>query len=409
MKRAVVLCVLLLASPAMAQNEAPPLAEGDVLALRVPGQPDLSGQWPIGEGASLEVPGLGRVEGIRDLEHARVLVRGLIDERLGLGDVVFSLGVQSWRPVIVGGAVNAPGDVPFRPGLRLIEAVALAGGEGGLGGGGVLSTDFSRRVQINQEQERLMQTESRLARALARQARLFAELDGTEFKELPADVTSMIGDAQATLLFQREAEIGRIRAQTRSLAFSRLGAALEIGQEDIVAQEAINTSLGRQLDLVRDNLTKLQPLFDNGSLTGARILELRRDFVDIEGRVSEARARLAQARAGQAVLAEENDALDLQLRLEVIEELVGTQFEILDAESSLETISATLQAAGGTGSTRQTQPADCRAVIMRNDADGKPMVIEADPLSRVQPGDYLQIGRATRDCPEFLVLGSPAQ
>ncbi|MGB8815071.1 MAG: hypothetical protein WCC57_17970 [Paracoccaceae bacterium] len=409
MKRAVVLCVLLLASPAMAQNEAPPLAEGDVLALRVPGQPDLSGQWPIGEGASLEVPGLGRVEGIRDLEHARVLVRGLIDERLGLGDVVFSLGVQSWRPVIVGGAVNAPGDVPFRPGLRLIEAVALAGGEGGLGGGGVLSTDFSRRVQINQEQERLMQTESRLARALARQARLFAELDGTEFKVLPTEVTSMIGDAQATLLFQREAEIGRIRAQTRSLAFSRLGAALEIGQEDIVAQEAINTSLGRQLDLVRDNLTKLQPLFDNGSLTGARILELRRDFVDIEGRVSEARARLAQARAGQAVLAEENDALDLQLRLEVIEELVGTQFEILDAESSLETISATLQAAGGTGSTRQTQPADCRAVIMRNDADGKPKVIEADPLSRVQPGDYLQIGRATRDCPEFLVLGSPAQ
>jgi polysaccharide export outer membrane protein len=342
------------------------------------------------------------IEGIRDLDQARVRIGAAMTQKLGQSDVVLSVTVQSWRPVIVGGAVFRPGEVPFRNHLSLIEAVSLAGGPGGATQIG----DLSQRIQINQEKERLLQAELRLGRAIARQTRLIAELDGVVFQSLPETVASMVGATQAAILQQRERDLGRLRADTRAVTVRRIEAAQRVGGEDVEAQQAIADSLSRQLVLVRENLAKLEPLFVNGTLSGARILELRRDFVDIEGRVGEARARLAQTLTNQSVLSEEQSAYDIQVRLETVNELIQTQFEILEAENVIETLSATLQSAGESGVSGGVRPGDCRAVILRRGGPSGPRVIAADARSPLSPGDFVQIGRVTRDCPDFLVLSA---
>ncbi|MDN5785901.1 MAG: hypothetical protein L0H65_02475, partial [Pseudorhodobacter sp.] len=365
-------------------------------------QPELTNTWPIGPGGSIDLPGLGRIEGILSLDQARTLIGAAMLQKLGQSDVVPSVSVQSWRPVIVGGAVLRPGEVPFRNHLSLIEAVTLAGGPGGATRIG----DLSERIQINQEKERLLQAELRLGRAIARQTRLSAELDGVAFNSLPESVAGLVGNQQADILQRRERDLGQLRAETRALTVRRIDATRRVGTEDVEAQQAIADSLSRQLVLVRDNLKKLEPLFENGTLSGARILELRRDFVDIEGRVGEARARLAQTLTNQSVLAEEQSAYDIQVRLETVNELIQTQFDILEAQDSIATLSATLESAGESSVSGGAQPSDCRAVILRNRTTAGPHVIEANALSAVAPGDFVQVGRITRDCPDFLFLSA---
>lgn len=395
MKRLFIVLCLAWASMAAA---GPQLDEGDVLTLRVAGMADVSGDWPVGPGRSLTIPGLGRLDDIGDVEQVNARLAAVIAERLGGPGVSFSLVVRSYRPVLVAGAVASPGPVAYRPGMRLIEAAAMAGAAGG--------GDLSRQIAFQQERERLLQAETRLARALAREARLRAEMAGQAFDtpSLP-EVETLLGAEGARGLVETENRIATTRSEIRVVALGRIDSSLTIGAEDITAQEAVNASLEQQLVLVRDNLVKLQPLFDTGSLTGARILELRRDFVDIEGRVGEARATLAKARAGQEVLSEEREAFDLSIRLELLEQLIETQFQIAEARVSQDTAATALSGTGLSVSGAGELPGDCRTTILRRQADGSPELIAAEAMTEVLPGDFVQIGRMTRACPQLLLLG----
>ncbi len=388
---------LLWAGAAMA---GPQLDEGDVLTLRVAGMADVSGDWPVGPGRSLTIPGLERLDNIGDIEQVTARLTEVIAKRLGAPGVSFSLVVRSYRPVVVAGAVASPGPVPYRPDMRLIEAAALAGAAGG--------ADLSRQITLQQERERLLQAETRLARALAREARLRAEMAGQAFDAptLP-EVESLLGVDGTRGLLEAEVRIAATNAELRKIALGRIDSSLTIGAEDISAQQAVNTSLEQQLVLVRDNLVKLQPLFDTGTLTGARILELRRDFVDIEGRVGEARATLAKARAGQAVLSEEREAFDLSIRLEQLDQLIETQFQIAEARVAQDTATTALAGAGLSVGGMGALPGDCRVTILRRTADATPELITAEAMTPVLPGDFVQIGRMTRACPQTLLLGEP--
>lgn len=130
MKRLLVLLALIGAAP-LAVMAGPQLDEGDVLTLRIAGMADISGDWPVGPGRSLTIPGLGRIDDLADVEDLTARMTTVLAERLGAPGVSFSLVVRSYRPVLVGGAVGTPGPVTYRPGLRVIEAAALAGASGG--------------------------------------------------------------------------------------------------------------------------------------------------------------------------------------------------------------------------------------------------------------------------------------
>lgn len=104
------------------------LSPGDILRIQVFDHPDVSGQYEIDASGSITFPLLGRVsakgQSVTELktELAAALDRDyLVDPRV-------SVEVLNFRPFFILGQVNKPGSYPFRNGLDVRQAVALAGG-----------------------------------------------------------------------------------------------------------------------------------------------------------------------------------------------------------------------------------------------------------------------------------------
>jgi len=104
------------------------LSPGDILRIQVFDHPDVSGQYEIDASGSITFPLLGRVsakgQSVTELktELATALDRDyLVNPRV-------SVEVLNFRPFFILGQVNKPGSYPFRNGLDIRQAVALAGG-----------------------------------------------------------------------------------------------------------------------------------------------------------------------------------------------------------------------------------------------------------------------------------------
>lgn len=104
------------------------LSGNDRLKVTVFGEDDLSGEFDLDGAGVLSFPLIGAVEA------SGLTARGLeqrIADRLR-GDYLInpqvSVEVLNYRPFYIYGEVNSPGSYPYRAGLTVINAVALASG-----------------------------------------------------------------------------------------------------------------------------------------------------------------------------------------------------------------------------------------------------------------------------------------
>src|SRR5689334_11443006 len=131
--------VLLLSSPARAEYR---LAIGDVVETSVAGVPELRQRSQVSQDGEVLLPlgGQLRVDGMT-MAEARDKVRQPVPTKefrrrnedgreypviIAPGDV--QIAVAEYRPVYLNGDVAKPGEQPFRPGLTVRQAIALAGG-----------------------------------------------------------------------------------------------------------------------------------------------------------------------------------------------------------------------------------------------------------------------------------------
>ena len=111
-------------------REAPryKLQAGDRIQITVFGHEELSGNFAIDDGGSIAFPLLGRVrlDGLTLYQAEGLLIHALkpdylVDPRVGIQ-------IREHRPIYILGEVANPGSYPYRQGLTVTEAVALAGG-----------------------------------------------------------------------------------------------------------------------------------------------------------------------------------------------------------------------------------------------------------------------------------------
>lgn len=104
------------------------LGSGDEVRVNVFGEDDLSGQFRIDGSGDMALPLIGVVSArgltLRELE--RRIERKLVDGYLVNPKV--SIEVLNFRPFYILGEVNRPGSYPYVSGMRIVNAVALAGG-----------------------------------------------------------------------------------------------------------------------------------------------------------------------------------------------------------------------------------------------------------------------------------------
>jgi polysaccharide export outer membrane protein len=116
-------------APAAPQNPSEyTLGPGDKLRITVHESPDLTGEFMVSGSGFVSMPLIGEVQAggrtvrqLADAIAARLTPDYLKNPRV-------SIEVLNFRPFDIIGEVNKPGSYPYRPGMTILNAVAMAGG-----------------------------------------------------------------------------------------------------------------------------------------------------------------------------------------------------------------------------------------------------------------------------------------
>jgi len=128
--RAIVIFIVLLVNSAKAheQHHTYKLGAGDKLSIKIYGEPDLSMSILVDTSGSIDYPYLGEIKvvGLTLAEIKQKIYLGLKGPYLISPKVMVS--IATFRQFYIKGEVKRPGGYPFRPGLTVDKAIALAGG-----------------------------------------------------------------------------------------------------------------------------------------------------------------------------------------------------------------------------------------------------------------------------------------
>ena len=103
---------------------------GDKLAIRVAGEPDLTGEFPVDASGSISMP---YVQSVTVAGMTTPQIETLVTSRLRSGylrDPKVSVQATSLRPFYILGEVTTAGSYPYQPGMTVQNAIAIASGYG---------------------------------------------------------------------------------------------------------------------------------------------------------------------------------------------------------------------------------------------------------------------------------------
>lgn len=111
-----------------AATTSPNLQSGEKIKVTVFGEDRLSGEYEIDPGGNVSLPLAGTIKaaGLSQSELESALTRKFQGEYLR--DPKVTVEVASFRPFYILGEVSKPGEYPYKGGLNVMSAIALAGG-----------------------------------------------------------------------------------------------------------------------------------------------------------------------------------------------------------------------------------------------------------------------------------------
>jgi polysaccharide export outer membrane protein len=359
------------------------LGVGDMIQVAVFGEPELGGKFTLGADGAITYPRIGRVM-LLDLspeEAAKRLASGLAGRIPA--DHTVSVDVIGHAPVFVTGDVQTPGRHEFRPGMIVLELVALGGGLrrplAPVTGAALqllsLRQDFA--------DQKLFRWSQRVERA-----RLRAEISGTDFDAAGLSVSGAPLDmvaAEAALFQVRKAslagQIAAFDAQRRAL-----------DDEIATLQESLQLH-DRELDLITQDVEATQQLANQGLTALSRLREIQRQHSELKRDKLDVMSFLARARHGRleidqrAAALQESRAAENAMALRLLELAIArTEQRIASLTASIGAASEDLEA----GANRQLPAATY--IVVRRTATGTEPVRVGD-RDRLQPGDILEVDR----------------
>jgi protein involved in polysaccharide export with SLBB domain len=354
------------------------LTGAERVRLRILGMNDSSGEYGIEQGA-ISIPGIGRVSiagrTSKSLE-AHLSARMTAMTRR---EVVVSIEIARYQPFYATGLVARAGALDWRPGLTVIQAVALAGGLLRSGG-----EDAPERSVV------MHQSRSQLQFALAQYERLKAEKDGkntvqpsARLLELSATVPQSNRAAVADFLARQnqvlEEQKASLNSQVASLEREQTAAEKEVEAAEVQARVA-----AQQVVITRQLMDGLNQLKAQGNIANARYLAQQNDVLTAEVRLAESRALVERARARVATIERQMTILRQERRATLNERIEALEREIAQHELIL------------AGSSGMREPESGPAVefnIARRTSTG--MSTNAATLfTEIQPGDVVIVSSA---------------
>lgn len=373
---------------------------GDTLVVAAAGIPEFNHRVTVAIDGQLTIPLAGRVaaagrtvpeilETVQRSLSTKVFRRrsetgGEVPIVIGPDEV--TINVAEYRQVYVNGDVSRPGEQPFRPGLTVRAAVAVAGGY-----------DLARFRMTNPitELSDLRSEHDTLwaqhAQAHANVLRLEAELAGkTSFDgkalqggPISPELVRQIAQLEEQHLVARDADIRKEKVYLESAIKQESGRAQTLSEQQRQEQE------GAREDV--EELARMRDLLQKGSVPSTRITDARRSLLLSSTRTLQTGAQLAQVERERGNLGRKLQQVDDQRRMTLLRELQEARVKLAGLQASLGAVNEKLQYTGlirsqlvrGSGS----KPS---IVIVRQSGTGSQR-IEAGEDTLLLPGDIAEI------------------
>ena len=398
------LLLFALSSPALAEYQIQP---GDTLEFAVAGLPDLRQRGLVGPDGTVALPMTSpvKVAGL-DLVAAQALVKERLSAKIyhqrtsdgretlaAIPPDAITLTIAEFRPVYVNGDVTKPGEQTYRPGMTVLQAVAVAGGYEIMRFR--MQNPFLESADLRNEYQSLW---LQYAHSQAEIWRLMAQLDQngavrtTELETMTqAPLAKEVLDAvRANAQSQFESAMGRLKAEKAFLQRT-----VKFSDEQIASLRARQIKDEENVQVDTTDYNRLKEFSERGNLPMTRLAEARRLFLF---------SAIQSLQTGVQLTSTLREREDAQRRLARVDE--GARIEALaaldKATIALNGIRSRLQAVGEkityTGMIRSqlTRANGARPLIRIIHPETRGGVSEvATETSLLQPGDTVEVALHT--------------
>ncbi|MBD8065209.1 polysaccharide biosynthesis/export family protein [Devosia sp. PTR5] len=340
----------------------------------------LGGDYVVGADGMVNFPMVGPLPAAGETSaDVSAALAAALKQTLGLPAApIVSIEIAEYGPIYVSGDVSTPGEYPFAPGLTVVKAIALAGGE-------------RRGAEAGARPEREMLTttgnldvsEDEYARLLIRRARLDAEIAGNTDIEIPPELK---GHAETPELVEAERAILNARTRQAEAQASSLSDEVALLKSQIEAFEQKRKNTEAQLQTAREQLDKITTLSDNGLALASRVASLQTNVADLEARLLDTETATLQAQQDIAAAERERAQLndqritDLNLERQTVDGQIGALELKIDTQRGLVQEAALYTGAAVPGDSAPTYS----YTIIRGEDE-----VAADLSTAVQAGDVV--------------------
>ena len=275
---------------------------GDVLELQVAGSDSMQQRLPIDVDGTTRIPLIGsiRVDGLRLDEINKIvkekLKRKTLSRVSASGQAIrehfdpeqIIVRVAQYRPIYVTGDVAKPGEQPFRPGLTVGQAVALAGGYNVLktGNADLLAKTYDWQSELNTLLITLMRHSYQLIRI---KSELADENKLPEFNKFRSTIASEIAADLARV--ETEKFLHNRAKFNQEISFLRAAISKGKARLDILDEQQSKEKGGLEADT--EEYERLSQLGKKGTTTSARVTNARRNILFSSTRYLQTAARIS--------------------------------------------------------------------------------------------------------------------
>lgn len=384
------------ASPQEAVHLSYELGVGDRLRIKIYGREDLASELRVRTDGTIALPLLGTFRAVgRQPSDVEVEI-GMVLARLSGKEAFPIVEVMEWRPVSAVGVVDKPGTYPFTPGMTVLHSLAAAGGFHRP------TAATSLFLEASREGGQLRRNGEQLVRALARQARLQAEIEGKDKAQLPGRLVQVAGAGEAAMALAAENSVLGKRLASHQAQIESLEQQIALAESEILATSVQQERVHGQAQAAKAELDEMASAASRGLATRSRMHGLKRDAALLEGEARAVLARVAQVERVLAVLRRDRAMLDVTRKLQLEEELRAVQAEVRSHDIAVQTSTEVLQRIGGDPLRLSGSEPSVTYKIMRLNGD-RHILIDAEETTLLRPGDLVRVtfAAAERQLPSW--------
>ena len=386
-----VLTVILWAAPVgrAQDDEAYRLGVQDRVRIHVHEWPVLTGEFPVGANGALVLPMLGNIpaEGLLPSELAAEIGNRLQAKAELSAAPDTTVDIAQYRPFYILGGVERPGEYAYRPGMMIVNAVAIAGGiyrpvrtsdwgfeRDAITGRGDLRLAAVKRDELS-----------------AKEFRLKAEAEGLEvFPEVPESLS------RAAMRFvDEERLLFNARLQQYRKQYDALGETVTLIEGEIKSLEGQLEAAGKQRESIARELNDTRDLVARKLAPLPRILPIERTLAQIEREQKEIHTAIMRARQQINATKIQRDTLTEERRSTAVSELQVLKVEREELDERVETATRLIAGSGIASSTQhkvgEVDPTPSFVIVRRR--GGAVSEFKAEETTALQPGDVVKVFR----------------